>query len=358
MAGITRVVKRAWSILSGQTAGTSVEDPFRVFYEELNKITVDLETIRAYLANPQASVANVEFVASAGCDLAENGNAQDLQTGTAVVCQYAGRYFTAVADAAADVSAILGTGNTIASDKFGVIWTFGNKTASVGFAVASAAETNGTDIAALAQPMPDAPNEGDVPIACLMIEADTSEWEWGHASNGRLQTDSDTETFYNFLNAPYVTSVMASFALDTGLATFTYGAAVGVLGTGTALTITGKANVAFPTGEQTAIANGKTGAFILYALADDDEIPVQIGAAYATLNAAQAAVDDLNPNPLLVELGRIYIQNASGSDWTPGTSLLDATGITATFEIMPIKPQLLGATDLTASLMTTNESQD
>ncbi len=322
----------------------------RKLRKEYNRLHADVERVRVYLADQLLNrVVNVEFVASAGCGLAKHANPEDLQTATAVVVSYKGEHFTVVADAAAVVATILGTGNTIASDKFGVIWVFGNKTADIALAVPSAAETEATDIAALAQPMPDVPTEGDVPIAVLMIEADTSEWEWGHVTNGEIDIDSDTATFYNLLNRPYITSALASFALDAGAATFTYGAAVAVLGDGTALTITGKANVVFPAGELTAIAAGKVGAFILYALANDDEIPVQIGAAYDTLQAAKIAVDDLNPNPLLVELGRIYIENGTGADWTPATDDLDATGIATTFESAAVRPQLLAPTDLTAA---------
>ncbi len=321
----------------------------RALREEFNKLILDVERMRAFMRGSQDGVVNVEFVASAGCGLAKDANPEDLQTVTVVVVSYKGEHFSVAADAAAVVATILGTGNTIGSDQFGCLWVFGNKTANIALAVPSAAETELTDIAALAQPMPDAPTEGDVPIAVLMIEADTSEWEWGHATNGEIDLDSDTATFYNLLNRPYITSAMASFALDAGAATFTYGAAVAVLGDGTALTITGKATVAFPTGELTVIASNKVGAFVLYALADDDEIPVQIGAAYATIQAARLAVDDLNPNPLLVELGRIYIENGSGADFTPGTTFLDATGITVTFETAAVRAAILAPTDLTAA---------
>jgi len=94
------------------------------------------------------------------------------------------------------------------------------------------------------------------------------------------------------------------------------------------------------------------GAWILYALADDDEIPVQIGAAYATIQAARNAVDALNPNPLLVELGRIYIANDSGAVFTPATTNLDATGITCTFETTAVRSAFLSLTDMTAATIT------
>ncbi|KKL88350.1 hypothetical protein LCGC14_1925580 [marine sediment metagenome] len=340
MSGVNRIVTKEHGFKSET----------RAIKEEFNKLIADLERMRAYVADRELdSVVNVEFVASAGCGLAAHATPEDLQTTTVVVASYKGEHFSVAADVAAVVATILGTGNTIGVSQFGCIWVFGNKTANIALAVPSAAETELTDIAALAQLMPTVPTEGDVPIACLMIEADASEWEWGHASNGRIATDSATATFYDLLNRPYITSAMASFALDTGAATFTYGAAVAVLGDGTALAITGKATVAFPAGEVTAIVSNKVGAFILYALANDDEIPVQIGAAYATIQAARLAVDNLNPNPLLVELGRIYIENGSGADFTPGTTLLDATGVTVTFETAPVRAGLLAPTDLTAA---------
>lgn len=321
----------------------------RALREEFNKLLADVERMRAYLRRPEDHVANVEFVATAGAGLAAHGtNVYNILTARAVVCSYRGNLFTQVADAEAAVATILGTGKTIAASKFGALWVYGTRTANLGLKVPADAQSEATDIAALAQAMP-APAAGQVPIGAAVVEADASEWEWGHATNGRLGTDSTSVAYYSLIDTPHILSAMASFALDTDAATFTYGAASAILGDGTALTISGKANVAFPAGEQTAIASNKVGAFVLYALADDDEIPVQIGAAYASLQAAKTAVDDLIPNPLLVELGRIYIENWSGTAFTPGTTKLDATGITVTFETMPARGQLLGATDLTAA---------
>ena len=358
MAGPTRNVKRQWSI-QPNLSDNAPEDAFLVMFEEHNKVIADLAAILAFLNKPLDSVVNVEFVATASCDLAvDDGDDADLETNRDVVASYRGQLFTVLTDAAIDVSAILGTGKTIGSDQFGVIWVFGNKTADVALAVPAAAQTELTDIAALAQNMPNVPTEGDVPIACLMIEADTSVWEWGHTTDGEIGPDSDTETYYNLLNLPYITSAMASFALDAAASTFTYGAAVAVLGTGVALTITGKANVAFPAGERTVIVTGKTGAYILYALADDDEIPVQIGAAFADITVARAAVDALNTNPLLIELGRIYITNDSGTNFTPATTNLDTTGITVVFETAAVASRFLSAVTLTAATIATVESQD
>lgn len=321
----------------------------RYLREEHNKIVADVEALRAALRGQRDSVVNVEFVASAGCTFQVDANDCDVETTTVVVVSYKGELFSVAADAAAVVATILGTGQTIAVDQFGVMWAFGNRTADIALAVPAVVQTELTDIAALAQPMPAAPTEGDVPIACVMIVSDTSIWEWGHATDGQLGTDSDTDTWYSLIAVPHLSSPMATFALDTGAVTFTYGAAVGVLGDGTALAISGKANVVFPAGEITAVAHGKVGAWVLYCLADDDEIPVQIGAAYATLRDAQVAVDALIPNPLLVELGRIYIDNQSGAPWTPGTDDIDATGIVSTFEKAAIGSNVVAPSAMTAA---------
>lgn len=358
MAGINQSVKRAWSFLT-RSSQAIAGDPLRGFYDQINNLVTDVETLRAMIANRQDGVANVEFVATAAAALAVDANAQDIQTGRDVVCRTGDEYFTAVADAAADVSVLLGTGNTIAASKSGALWVFGRSgNTDLVLAVPSAAEAEETDLAALAQEVPAPPVVGDVPIGVVMATVDATLWEWGSDSTGVLGTDSTVETYYDLINRPKITSAMASFALDAAAATFTYGAATALLGDGTTLTITGKANVAFVTGELTVIADKKFGAFVLFALADDDELALQIGAAYDTLHEAQTAVDDLRPNPLLVELGRIYIENDSGADFTPATTNLDATGITVTFETAAVVPTVLAKTDLVAQTLVTPESQD
>jgi hypothetical protein len=48
MAGTTELVKRKWSLFSYINAqGTRVYDAFRAFYEQINNIVTDLETLRA-----------------------------------------------------------------------------------------------------------------------------------------------------------------------------------------------------------------------------------------------------------------------------------------------------------------------
>lgn len=319
---------------------------------QITNLVTDVELLRAYIDGRfQTAPVNLEFIAAGGAVIAKDANPEDIQTTVVIPCNHGGAIVDHIPDAVAVVATQLGTGNTIGIDQFGVLWVYNRAGhADLQMAVSSAAETELTDIAALAQPIPAPPAVGDVPLGCIMIEANSSLWEWGDSSEGEIDLDSDTATIYDFLNVPTVYVAMASFALDASAATFTYGAGNAVLGDGTQLVITGKANVAFPTGELTVIATNTVGAYVLYILADDDEIPVQIGAAYAGLRAAKIAVENLRPNPLLVKLGEIYITNDSGSNFTPGTTNLDATGITVEFVTTPAAVELAPkATDMIAA---------
>ncbi len=322
--------------------------------DQITNLVNDVELLRAFNAKRfQDGVVNVEFAAAGGVVIAKDANPEDIQTTVVIPINHGGTIVDHIPDAVAVVATQLGTGKTIGSDSFGYMWVYNRAGhADLQMTVPATVQAELTDIAALAQAIPAPPAVGDVPIGVIMIEADTSIWEWGHATNGEIDLDSDTATIYDFLGVPRVYVAMASFALDAAAATFTYGAANAYLGDGTQLVITGKANVAFPAGEVTAISNGDTGAFVLFCLADDDEIPLQIGAAYGGVVAAKTAVQDLRPNPLLVKLGEIYITNNSGADFTPGTTNLDATGITVEFVTEPAAvEQYPRATDLTASAL-------
>jgi hypothetical protein len=122
---------------------------------------------------------------------------------------------------------------------------------------------------------------------------------------------------------------LASIELDAGAATFTYGAGLARLGTGARLSLTGKPNAVI-TGSD--VVDGAVGAWLLYALADDVEYAQPLGVAYASLAAAQAAVATHRRNPMLALMGVMYVVNASGAPFVPGTTFLDAVGITTTFE--------------------------
>ncbi len=318
---------------------------------QITNLVTDVETLRAYVDHRfKTSPVNVEFIAAGGAVLARDGNVYDIQSTVVVPCNHAGAIVDHIPDAIADVSVLLGTGKAITNAKSGVLWVYNRAGgADLILAVSSAAEANATDIAALAQPIPAPPAVGDVPLGCVMVTASAT-WEWGSTGAGRLGTDSSVDTFYDFLNPPTVLVEMASFALDASAATFTYGAANAVLGDGTQLVISGEANHVFPAGELDTIADNAVGAWVLYCLADNDAIPVQIGNAYEGLRAAKIAVENLRPNPLLVKLGEIYVTNASGAVFTPATTNLDATGITVEFVTESAAVELAPkATDMVAS---------
>jgi hypothetical protein len=103
-----------------------------------------------------------------------------------------------------------------------------------------------------------------------------------------------------------------------------------VLGTGVRVVATGKANAVFNT--TAAVAVGKTGAYLLYILADDSEACVALGSAYASLQAAKDAVRNHTPNPLMPLVGVIYV-TARLVAFTPATTKLDVNGIDTEFVI-------------------------
>ena len=101
-----------------------------------------------------------------------------------------------------------------------------------------------------------------------------------------------------------------------------------MLGSGTRVVATGKANVAFE--GTTVVAVGKTGAYLLYVLADDVEVLKTQGSAHADLQTAKDAVRDMAPNPLLPLIGVLYV-TATLNAFTPGTTALDLNGIDTEF---------------------------
>lgn len=264
------------------------------------------------------------------CTLAIDANAENIQTGTAVIIRSDGRLYAVAADSEIDISAETAGGDTIADDSFGVIWVYGERGGDTDVETPAAAQDNASLIAALAQNMPSPPSAGAVPIGAVGIEVDTLGGAFTIGTTS-LADAAVTDTYYSLFDLPGVLSAMASIALDAGAATFTYGAAVGRLGTGTVITITGKANAVLQPG---TVAAGKVGAWRLFALADDVEIAVPVGVAYDTLEEAKDGARQARRNPLLVELGRIFVENDSSANFVGGTTALDAAGITTTFQTL------------------------
>lgn len=266
--------------------------------------------------------------AGAGIDV-DDGGAQDIETNNAIVIQKNGLRYPVAVDAAFDISAAATcAGDTVAQSKSGVAWVFADISGNLDMETDTAAQAYDSAIEAWAaystasNTLPVASDEVAIG-AVLVTEGGSGAFTWGDDS-----ISAETETFVSFEGLPGVHSAAASFALDAAAATFTYGAATVRLGDGTVVSATGKANVTI---SGSNVADGAAGAWLFYVQADDVEHAEQLGAAYADLATAQAAVRDHLPNPYLPLVGVIYVENDSGANFVPGTTNLDATGITATF---------------------------
>ena len=297
-----------------------------------NKTVVDelIATLNELISDSkQADQVLRSATAGAGVNLGVDANAEDIQTGNAVTIQHRGAEYQIAASAALDISAAgTGAGDTVATSKAGSFWVAVDTGAQLDVESVAAAATYDTAIESLAAFSVSA---NTIPVAADEVLVGVFTVVEGGSGAWTLGTDSitgETETYYSLWGRPRVDVAAASFALDAAAATFTYGAATLRLGTGVVVSATGKANVVIAGSN---VADGAVGAWLFYVLADDSEHAVQLDATYTTLALAQVGVRDHNPNPLLPLVGVIYVANDSGAAFIPGTTLLDKSGITATF---------------------------
>lgn len=279
-----------------------------------------------------------------GAGVSSDANAQDIETDNAIHIRVNGFDVAFAAVAAFDISvsgsvATVPGAATISTSKCGAGWVFAHPDGTLDVQTDVTTATHASAIIALSQYANPStatrllpPTGLHVPIGVVQVtEGGSGAWTWG--------TDSiagETETFYDLVCIPGVLSAPATFAKDDGAATFNYGAAKIVLGSGVYVALTGKTSGVTISG--TAVANNGVGAWLFYALADDTEYAFQLGYGYASLAAAQTAVRNHTRNPLMPVLGVIYVVNNSGSDFTPGTTTFDAAGISATFSINVASP--------------------
>lgn len=257
-----------------------------------------------------------------------DSNTENIETDNTIYFRHKGLIYSVAAIAEIDISSLSGAGDTIATSKYGVLYVFVNTAGTADVETDKTAQDYSTLIEAwsafsvASNTLP--PGTDDVCIgAVLVLEGGSGAFTWGTGNIG-----GETETYLDFFGLPGVAIKLASFALDTAAATFTYGTVTCKLGDGTNVAASGKANVTI---SGTAVATAKTGAWLFYVQADDIERAEQLGAAYADLSTAKAAVRDHNPSPYLPLVGVIYVVNTSGSNFTPGTTKLDAAGIATTF---------------------------
>lgn len=265
--------------------------------------------------------------------LAVDANPYDIQMTNAVVLERRGTFYRPAKVDPIDISALLSAAATIDVNDHGILWVFQKLTGStetgvIAVEVDKTASDYTSAIAAWAQfsaPTRALPDAGlYIPIGAVHVnEGGSGAFTWGTDS-----ITAETEAYHDFVGLPEMLVQVASLALDAGAGTFTYGAGVARLGTGARITLSGKANATIAGSN---VADGAVGAWLLYALADDVEYALQLGNAYASLVAAQKAVAGHRANPMLAVYGVLYVQNASGAAFVPGTTDLDASGITATF---------------------------
>lgn len=289
------------------------------FTETINELitTTDRDGVAHMSTTSRTGFALIESV--------ENGeNLATLSDGT---IRHKGGIYPVAADTEIDISALTCGGDIITQNKSGVIWVFVNTAGTfdcetpitAGTQAYSSAIKSLETYSTATNTLP--PGTDDVCVGCCQITEGNS----GDFTIGTDDISTETETFYSFITHPGVETA-GTIEVDTDATTISYAASVVRLGTGTRVAATGKANVALPTD---TVANGYTGAYLIYVLADDTESIVQLG-SYASSALAAAAVRDHTPNPLLALIGVMYVANASGSTFTGATTKLDATGITTT----------------------------
>ena len=266
--------------------------------------------------------------------LAVDANANDIQMTNAVTLQRRRSFYTPAKVDPIDISRLLSAAATIDTGDHGVMWVFQQFTGSAETGVVAVETDTATAghtsaIMAMAQYAVSSralPSVSDyVAIGAVHVnEGGSGAFTWGTDS-----ITAETEAYYDFVGLPEVLVRAATLALDAGAPTFTYGAVTVRLGTGLRVVATGKANVTI---SGSNVAAGAVGAWLLYILADDVEYALQLGAAYPDLASAQAAVANHTQNPLLALFGAMYVVNGTVANFVPGTTNLNATDISTTFE--------------------------
>ncbi len=267
--------------------------------------------------------------------LAVDANAFDAQMTNAVTIVRNGAEVYPKKVDPIDISALM-LAATIDQSKNGILWVFQQETGRdeagvVDVEVDKTAADYSTAIEAWAQysvatrTLP--PSGIVVPIGAIhVLEGGSGPFAWGTDS-----ITAETEAYHDFVDVPEMLVPVSTLALDGAAATYTYGGSgVMRLGDGSRVTLSGAVNQVIAGSN---VAAGKVGAWLLYALADDVELAIQLGNGYESLADAQGALNHHVKNPYLALFGTLIVENDTVSNFVPGTTNLDATDITSTFEI-------------------------
>jgi hypothetical protein len=259
-----------------------------------------------------------------------DGSPEDVETDSTIVFRHQGQVYSASAVAALDISAAATCAADVITDHYyGAFWAFMSTAGGLDLEdAAGTPQAHASAVIALSQwavatnPLPPTAGAHAVCIGALTVAPTAADHTMG------TTTLATVGTFYDLIRRPSVEVAAASFALVAASATYVYGATTFVLGSGTRVAASGKTGCAL-TG--TSVANGAVGVWLVYGLADDVEYALQLGYAYATVQAAKDAIRDSSPNPLLALIGTIIIDNKSGAAYVPASTLLDKSGLSVTF---------------------------
>lgn len=268
-----------------------------------------------------------------GAGLAIHGvQAENILTANIITISVNGAEIVVPVDTELDISALTAFGDTIAQNGHGSLAVFAKSDGTYDVESIKAVADYTTLLDSLASYSHSAiitaylAAQEAVCVGFVHVQEDNSAaFAWGTD----LLSGETANNYYDCGVKPSIITEIASFAEVASSSTFSYGAGVVVLGSGSRIALTGEAAVTPEVG--TLIADGAVGAWVLYALADDTIIAKQLGAAYADVATANAAVRDMVPHPFLPIIGWFTVANDSSANWTMGTENFDTSGVVAVF---------------------------
>ena len=393
MAGTTRIIKRDWPILTAQTEGADYEMQGQVRFEEHNKVVADLETLRASVATGLAQLnlalstiqnAKNGVVPGFPCGLdTDDASGTDVETNAITYVRYNGVNVTIPIDIAilTDAGTIGVTASSLVGQaKLGCLWIYAEALAAAtcGCEAGHPGATSAENTTAGALRWLDSDhyqrNAGEIPIGVVTLtEGGSGPFTWGTGD-----MTGETDAYVDLVCTPGVINDVADIIVTAGdNVTWAHGAGGVILGSGVYLPLT--AQTALPVATNgAAIADGLSGALMLYVISDGVGEALQLSTADASHAAALATAQAEVGNPYMACIGFLIVDNASGAAFTPGTDGWADTGITTTIYTVTgegsfkqrvtnapttlatqaLEDAVDAAADMTASLVTTPESQD
>lgn len=201
MAGTARIVKRMWSLIS-QTQGSSIEDPFKAFYEELNNLNADVEALRTPSTSVRLNYPNTVpvFSENGGTDSDLDISAFTLVDSDGLLRAYKARTVTTL------------TTMTVTLDTYGAyVWEATN-TGTVSSQTPDATSSYATQQLALTAALALTPAANTVFFAVTLIEADAGDWV---ANTDDFTSDLDGFGAITLGGASILASALTSAAMTT-----------------------------------------------------------------------------------------------------------------------------------------------